>query len=26
LTYHENQTVESALELINGLRAREGKK
>lgn len=26
LTYHENQTVESALELINRLRAREGKK
>ena len=26
LTYHENQTVESALEFINGLRAREGKK
>lgn len=26
LTYHENQTVESALEWINGLRAREGKK
>ena len=26
LTYHEDQTVESALEFINGLRAREGKK
>jgi len=26
LTYHENQTVESALQFINGLRAREGKK
>ena len=26
LSYHENQTVESALEYINGLRAREGRK
>lgn len=26
LTYHENQTVETALEFINGLRVREGKK
>jgi NADH-quinone oxidoreductase subunit E len=26
LTYHEDQTVESALEFINGMRAREGKK
>ena len=26
LTYHEDQTVESALQFINGLRAREGKK
>lgn len=26
LSYHENQTVESALEYVNGLRAREGRK
>lgn len=26
IAYHENQTVESALEFINGLRAREGKR
>jgi len=26
LSYHENQKVESALEYINGLRAREGRK
>ena len=26
LSYHENQTVESALEFVNGLRAREGRK
>lgn len=26
LSYHENQTVESALEYVNGVRAREGRK